>query len=64
MSDRFDDLVGDIEDPAERDRLRRVHELLLVRRSAAGAARRARARSRRPRRRSSHSRGGVATRSP
>ena len=29
MSDRFDDLVGDIEDPAERERLRRVHELLL-----------------------------------
>ena len=29
MSDRFDELVGDIEDPAERERLRRVHELLL-----------------------------------
>jgi hypothetical protein len=29
MSDRFDDLVGDIEDPDERERLRRVHELLL-----------------------------------
>lgn len=29
MSDRFDDLVGNIEDPAERERLRRVHELLL-----------------------------------
>jgi hypothetical protein len=29
MSDRFDELVGDIADPAERDRLRRVHELLL-----------------------------------
>jgi hypothetical protein len=29
MTDRFDDLVGDIEDPVERDRLRRVHELLL-----------------------------------
>lgn len=29
MSDRFDDLVGPIEDPAERERLRRVHELLL-----------------------------------
>ena len=29
MSDRFDDLVGDIEDPAERERLRRIHELLL-----------------------------------
>ena len=25
----FDELVGDIEDPAERDRLRRVHQLLL-----------------------------------
>ena len=29
MSDRFDDLVGDIDDPAERERLRRVHQLLL-----------------------------------
>lgn len=29
MSDRFDELVGDIADPAERERLRRVHELLL-----------------------------------
>ena len=29
MSDRFDELVGDIEDPAERERLRRVHTLLL-----------------------------------
>jgi len=29
MSDRFDELVGDIEDPAERERLRRVHQLLL-----------------------------------
>ncbi|HXH87905.1 MAG TPA: hypothetical protein VNI55_04800 [Gaiellaceae bacterium] len=29
MKDRFDDLVDDIEDPAERERLRRVHELLL-----------------------------------
>jgi len=29
MSDRFDELVGDIDDPAERERLRRVHELLL-----------------------------------
>ena len=29
MSDRFDELVGDIEDPAERERLRRVHELLV-----------------------------------
>ncbi|MEP7335192.1 MAG: hypothetical protein ABI717_05365 [Actinomycetota bacterium] len=29
MSDRFDDLVGDIADHAERERLRRVHELLL-----------------------------------
>jgi hypothetical protein len=29
MSDRFHELVGDIEDPAERERLRRVHELLL-----------------------------------
>ena len=27
--DRFDELVGDIADPAERERLRRVHELLL-----------------------------------
>ena len=29
MSDRFEELVGDIADPAERERLRRVHELLL-----------------------------------
>lgn len=29
MSDRFDELVGDV-DPAERERLRRVHELLLA----------------------------------
>ena len=29
MTKRFEDLVGDIEDPAERDRLRRVHQLLL-----------------------------------
>ena len=29
MSDRFDELVGEIDDPGERERLRRVHELLL-----------------------------------
>ena len=29
MSKRFEDLVGGIEDPAELDRLRRVHQLLL-----------------------------------
>ena len=29
MSDRFDELVGEIDDPKERERLRRVHELLL-----------------------------------
>ena len=29
MNDRFDELVGDIENPAERERLRRIHELLL-----------------------------------
>ena len=29
MSDRFDELVGEIADPGERERLRRVHELLL-----------------------------------
>ena len=29
MTDRFEDLVGEIEDPEERSRLRRVHELLL-----------------------------------
>lgn len=29
MSDRFDELVGEIDDPREYDRLRRVHELLL-----------------------------------
>lgn len=28
MSERFDDLVGDVADPGERARLRRVHELL------------------------------------
>jgi Anti-sigma-K factor rskA len=30
MSDRFDELVGDVEDPSERVRLRRVHDLLLA----------------------------------
>ena len=29
MSDRFDELVGEIDDPRERARLQRVHELLL-----------------------------------
>lgn len=29
MSDRFDDLVGQVENPRERERLQRVHELLL-----------------------------------
>lgn len=29
MTERFDELVGDVEDPAERERLRKVHELLL-----------------------------------
>ncbi len=29
MSDRFEELVGDVQDPRERERLRRVHELLL-----------------------------------
>ena len=29
MSDRFDELVGEVADPGERERLRRVHELLL-----------------------------------
>ena len=29
MSDRFDDLVGQVESPRERERLQRVHELLL-----------------------------------
>ena len=29
MSDRFDELVGEVADPQERERLRRVHELLL-----------------------------------
>jgi hypothetical protein len=29
MTDRFDELVGEIEDPQERERLRRVHTLLL-----------------------------------
>jgi hypothetical protein len=29
MNDRFDELVGDVADEAERERLRRVHELLL-----------------------------------
>ena len=30
MSDRFEELVGDVDDPRERERLRRVHELLLA----------------------------------
>lgn len=30
MSDRFDELVGEVGDPRERERLRRVHELLLA----------------------------------
>ncbi len=30
MSDRFRELVGEVEDPRERERLRRVHELLLA----------------------------------
>ncbi len=30
MTDRFDDLVGDVDDPRERERLRRVHALLLA----------------------------------
>ena len=29
MSDRFDELVGEVDDPQERERLRRTHELLL-----------------------------------
>jgi hypothetical protein len=29
MSDRFDELVGEVDDPRERERLRRVHALLL-----------------------------------
>lgn len=29
MSDRFDELIDDVADPRERERLRRVHELLL-----------------------------------
>jgi hypothetical protein len=29
MSDRFDELVGAVDDPRERERLRRVHELLV-----------------------------------
>ena len=29
MTDRFDELVGEVEDPEERSRLRRMHELLL-----------------------------------
>jgi hypothetical protein len=29
VTHRFDDLVGEIDDPRERDRLRRVHQLLL-----------------------------------
>ena len=29
MSDRFDELVGHVDDPRERERLRRVHQLLL-----------------------------------
>jgi hypothetical protein len=30
VSDRFDELLGGVEDPGERERLRRVHELLLA----------------------------------
>jgi hypothetical protein len=30
VSDRFDELLGGVEDPRERERLRRVHELLLA----------------------------------
>jgi hypothetical protein len=30
VSDRFDELVGEVDDPRERERLRRVHELLLA----------------------------------
>jgi len=30
MTDRFDELVGEVDDPRERERLRRVHELLLA----------------------------------
>ena len=30
MSERFDELTGEIDDPQERERLRRVHELLLA----------------------------------
>jgi hypothetical protein len=30
MTDRFDELVGEVDDPGERERLRRVHELLLA----------------------------------
>jgi hypothetical protein len=30
LSDRFDELVGEVEDPRERERLRRVHDLLLA----------------------------------
>jgi hypothetical protein len=29
VSDRFDEIVGPVDDPAERERLRRAHELLL-----------------------------------
>ena len=29
MSDRFDELVGEVDDPRERERLLRVHDLLL-----------------------------------
>ena len=42
MSDRFDELVGESTIRAERMRLRRVHELLALRRRAAGAGLRAR----------------------
>ena len=64
MSDRFDELVGDIEDPAERERLRRVHELLLSVEAPPELSGRAARAARRRRRRSRSCRGGAASRWP
>ena len=58
MSDRFDELVGEIEDPAERERLLRVHKLLL----SVDAPPELPACATRPLRSSCWSRGGAGTR--
>ena len=62
-NDRFDELVGDIEDPVERERLRRIHELLLSV-EAPPERRRPRRRPLPSLRRSRSCRGGAASRWP